>query len=124
MSSTQHSIMLSEAKKNQVVSINSHCVNCHNNPEASDRQFILQQFKMACLQYKPSTITYKERVYDRDDILRVKQSMIAELDDIGLTNKTYLSMDIGSLVINVDKPPSSKQSSKHRRYVTPNSRGG
>lgn len=75
-SSTQQSIMQSELKKNQVVSIDSHCVNCHNNPEAADRQFILQQFKMACLQYKPSTISYKEKVYDRDDILRLKQIMI------------------------------------------------
>lgn len=79
---------------------------------------------MACLQYKPSTITYKEKVYDRDDIIKLKQVMIQELDELGINNTTYLSLDMGSMVINVDKPPSSKQSNGGRRFVTPNSRGG
>ena len=32
-----------------VLSLDNKCVNCQNNPSSSDRQIILQQFKMACL---------------------------------------------------------------------------
>jgi hypothetical protein len=64
---------------------------------------------MACLQYKPSALSYKDKVYDRDDILKLKANLIQELDEVELRDTTYLTMDMGSLVINVDsKPPSSK----------------
>ena len=81
---------------------------------------------MACLQYKPSNITYKEKVYERDDILKLKQAMIQELDEVGFTNTTYLTMDMGSLVINVDNPSSSQQSANKqpRKLVTPSGMRG
>jgi hypothetical protein len=36
-------------RETPLLSIDTNCVNCHNNPNASDRQLILQNFKRACL---------------------------------------------------------------------------
>ena len=69
-------------KKQGVVSLDNKCVNCSNNPQASDRAIIIQQFKMACLQYKPSCVIFNNREYSRDNILELKQKMITELDNL------------------------------------------
>jgi hypothetical protein len=63
-----------------VIAVDSRCVNCTNNPSSSDRQLILQQFKMACLQYKPTPIQFKDKIYGRTEILDLKMEMISHLD--------------------------------------------
>ena len=65
-----------QKKEGPILSIDTNCVNCHNNPSASDRLLLLQSFKMACLSYKPKNIEYKERVYGRLELLDIKKSMI------------------------------------------------
>ena len=63
-------------KEAPILSIDTNCVNCHNNPSAADRQLLLHSFKMACLSYKPKQIEYKDKVYGRLEVLDIKKSMI------------------------------------------------
>jgi hypothetical protein len=59
----------------------------------------MQNFKIACLQYKPTPITFKEKVYDRFEILNLKSKLIQQLEESGMT---YMSLDMSSMIINVD----------------------
>lgn len=46
-----------------VINLDSKCLNCQNNAQAIDRSIIYQQFKIACLQYKPTPIIVKDKTY-------------------------------------------------------------
>lgn len=57
---------------------------------------ILQQFKMACLQYKPSSVMYKETLFGREEILEMKKKMISDLEEITglIKQRSYLTLDM------------------------------
>lgn len=44
------------ANSQDVVSIDSKCLNCQNNANGLDRAVIFQLFKVACLRYKPQPV--------------------------------------------------------------------
>jgi hypothetical protein len=54
---------------------------------------------MACLQYKPTPIQFKDKIYGRQEILDLKMEMISMLD---LVEHQYLTLDMASVMINVD----------------------
>lgn len=54
---------------------------------------------MACLQYKPTPIQFKDKVYGRGEILDLKMEMISMLDQV---EQQYLTLDMASVIINVD----------------------
>jgi len=37
---------------------------------------------MACLQYKPSAVSYKDTLFGREEILDMKKKMISDLGEI------------------------------------------
>eukprot|EP00347_Sterkiella_histriomuscorum_P006647 403351970 len=67
---------------NQVVQLDNKCLTCNNN--TSDRAILYSQFKMACLQYRPSNMSYKNQDFTKDEILNQKSKMILDLQNIEL----------------------------------------
>jgi len=61
-----------EVTSNEVISLDSKCLNCQNNANGLDRAIIFQLFKVACLRYKPKPINYKDRVIPRMELLQDK----------------------------------------------------
>jgi|LauGreDrversion4_2_1035121.scaffolds.fasta_scaffold57484_5 hypothetical protein len=63
---------------------------------------IMQQFKMACLQYKPSSVIYKDTNYGRDEILSLKKKMITDLEEITglIQQRSYLTLDMNIAGVN------------------------
>ncbi len=54
---------------------------------------------MACLQYNPKPIEYREKIYARQEIFSMLREMVKSLDDQG---ETFLPFDLASVMINVD----------------------
>ncbi|CDW90573.1 UNKNOWN [Stylonychia lemnae] len=64
-------------KGQPIVSIDNKCLNCSN--QSGDRAILYSQFKIACLQYRPSNVCYKTQSYSKEDILNFKARQILEL---------------------------------------------
>ena len=64
-----------------MVSLDNKCMNCGNNTLATDKAILYSSFKMACLQYKPSQVSYKNGTYDRNELLDVKLKLLYDLGD-------------------------------------------
>lgn len=57
---------------------------------------------MACLQYKPSAVTYKDTLFGREEILDMKKKMISDLEEITglIQQRSYLNLDMTIAVAN------------------------
>jgi len=42
--------------------------------------FIKKAFKMACLAYNSSKVTYKDKPYSRSDLLKIRKGLLDELE--------------------------------------------
>ncbi|CDW75284.1 UNKNOWN [Stylonychia lemnae] len=62
------------AKEGKVMSLNTNCVSCSGNSS-----FVIKAFKMACLAYKPSKVQFRNKLYDRKDLL-MKKAQILQRD--------------------------------------------
>ena len=51
-------------QKDDILQLNPRCFNCVGS-NGRDRQAILECFKLACLNYQPSQITYKNEMLER-----------------------------------------------------------
>ena len=65
---------------NDVVALDSKCLNCQNNANGLDRAVIFQFFKIACLRYKPQPVTFKDKTVMRMDLLKQKQQLIEQME--------------------------------------------
>jgi hypothetical protein len=82
---------VSQNPNNQVISLDSKCLNCQNNASGIDRSIIYQLFKIACLQYKPSPLQLQGRVYQRIEILQMKQQLVTDMErEIERSGKTHM----------------------------------
>lgn len=60
---------------------------------------------MACLQYKPSSVTYKDNLFGREEILAMKKKMITDLEEITglIQQRSYLTLDMSMAGVTINE---------------------
>lgn len=74
-----------DTMKSKIISIDKTCLSC-----TSQSSVVLSAFKMACLQYQPSSVSYNRQPYNRKELLHIRGRLLEALpfiEDLGNSTK-------------------------------------
>jgi hypothetical protein len=86
-----------DTMKPKIISIEKTCLSC-----TSQSSVVLSAFKMACLQYQPSSVSYNRQPYNRKELLHIRGRLLEALpfvDDLGNSTKEMLIQANGARTI-------------------------
>ena len=70
---------LCEIKSETPIQVNNNCLQCSGNAS-----FIKKAFKLACLTYNSSKVTYQNQQFMREELLHIREEMILESEMLNI----------------------------------------
>lgn len=98
------------ALKPPVVSVDRQCLSC-----AGQASVVISAFKVACLAYAPTPISYRKAIFQRRELLEIQNRVLEAAWDEASTSEPWISIKLHD---NIDVMPKSVRSSQmHRTFV-------